>query len=72
MNTTIMDVNRKMKESIKTMKYVDTEAFRELIKNEKFDDALKMIDEAKAPNVTTEQKDAETESKQKRKYTKKS
>ena len=71
MDTTIMDVNKRMKEAIKRMRYVDTEAFRELIKTEKFDEAIKMIDDAKAPDVI-ETKETEAESKPKRKYNKKS
>ena len=63
----INDIHLKMRESIKTMKFVDTNSFRELIANEKFDEAIAMIDEAKEQNTETV-----VEEKPKRKYTKKS
>lgn len=62
----INDIHLKMRESIKTMKFVDTNSFRELIANEKFDEAIAMIDEAKEQNTETV-----VEEKPKRKYTKK-
>ena len=70
---TIMDVNKKMHQSKKTMKYVDVNAFRELIKTEKFADAIDMIDNVKIPEVKVESTETSetTESKPKRKYTKK-
>lgn len=71
---TIMDVNKKIHQAKKAMKYVDVNAFRELIKTEKFAEAIEMIDNIKIPEVkveSTEQQES-TESKTKRKYTKKS
>ena len=62
----INDIHLKMRESIKTMKFVDTNSFRELIANEKFDEAIAMIDEAKEQNI-----EPIMEEKPKRKYTKK-
>ena len=63
----INDIHLKMRESIKTMKFVDTNSFRELIANEKFDEAIAMIDEAKEKHT-----EPVVEEKPKRKYTKKS
>ena len=63
----INDIHLKMRESIKTMKFVDTNSFRELIADEKFDEAIAMIDEAKEQNI-----EPIMEEKPKRKYTKKS
>lgn len=63
----IKDVHLKMRESIKTMKFVDTNTFRDLIANEKFDEAINMINEAKEKNA-----EHVVEEKPKRKYTKKS
>ena len=62
----INDIHLKMRESIKTMKFVDTNSFRELIANEKFDKAIAMIDEKKKKNT-----EPVVEEKPKRKYTKK-
>lgn len=63
----IKDVHVKMREAIKTMKFVDTNTFRDLIANEKFDEAIALIDSVKEQNTETV-----VEEKPKRKYTKKS
>ena len=63
----INDVHLKMRECIKTMKFVDTNSFRELIANEKFDEAIEMINSVKEQNT-----EHVAEEKPKRKYTKKS
>ena len=47
----INDVHLKMREAIKTMKFVDTNSFRELIANEKFDEAIEMINSVKEQNT---------------------
>lgn len=63
----INDVHLKMREAIKTMKFVDTNTFRDLIANEKFDEAIALIDSVKEQNT-----EPVVEEKPKRKYTKKS
>ena len=63
------DVHKRMREAIKTMKYIDESAFKELIMNGKFDEAIEMIDNIKVPEPVVESDTKEQ--KPKRKYTKK-
>ena len=51
------------------MKYIDESAFKELIMNGKFDEAIEMIDNIKVPESVSESDTKEP--KPKRKYTKK-
>lgn len=62
----IKDVHLKMREAIKYMKFVDTDSFRDLIADEKFDEAIALIDSTIEQNI-----EPVVEEKPKRKYTKK-
>jgi len=65
----LADVHKRMREAIKTMKYIDESAFKELIMNGQFDEAIAMIDNIKVPEPVSE---SDTNGpKPKRKYTKK-
>ena len=66
----INDVHKRMREAIKTMKYINETEFKQLITLGKFDEAIAMIDGIVIPESNDESESSET--KPKRKYTKKS